>query len=89
MFETEIETPVFDVTPQQAVYVFYRSYKQVRELNKIAEVRYTSRKMRYALMYVNSDELDATLEKLQGLHFVKEIKVSEIDDVKKEFVGEA
>jgi uncharacterized protein YlbG (UPF0298 family) len=87
--ETEIQAPIFEMSPQRAVYVFYRSYKQVRELNKIAEVRYTSRKMRYALMYIDEAVLEETVEKIQSLHFVKDVKVSAIDEVKAAFVKEA
>jgi uncharacterized protein YlbG (UPF0298 family) len=68
-----------EITGRTAVYVYYSSYKHVRQLTRLGDLVYSSKKARYVLLYVDTSSLDMIISKLKALHFVKEIKVSAFD----------
>jgi uncharacterized protein YlbG (UPF0298 family) len=85
---TELEkavVPPLDIVGRTAIYVFYSSYKYVRQLSRFGDLVYSSKKARYALLYVDTASLEEVVAKLNTLNFVKEIKVSELDDLNRDF----
>lgn len=59
--------------------VYFRSPKAVKQIEKIANVTYYHKKRRYAVCYVNQDELEATMEKMKKLRLVKRVEESLFD----------
>lgn len=85
---TELEKttiPPLDIVGRTAIYVFYSSYKYVRQLSRFGDLVYSSKKARYALLYVDTAMLDEVVPKLMDLHFVKAVKVSEFDHLNRDF----
>ncbi|MDR1605942.1 MAG: YlbG family protein [Streptococcaceae bacterium] len=74
-----------DIVSRTAIYVFYNNYKYVRQLSRFGDMSYSSKKARYALLYVNTDILEEVVAKVQALHFVKEVRVSVLDDLDRDF----
>ena len=77
--------PPLDIVGRTAIYVFYSSYKYVRQLSRFGDLSYSSKKARYALLYVDTAMLDGVVPKLMDLHFVKSVKVSEFDQLNRDF----
>lgn len=86
---TELEKtaiPSLDIVGRTAIYVFYSSYKYVRQLSRFGDLGYSSKKARcYALLYVDTATLETVVPKLMDLHFVKAVKVSEFDHLDMDF----
>ena len=77
--------PPLEIVGRTAIYVFYSSYKYVRQLSRFGDLGYSSKKARYALLYVDTATLEAVVPKLMDLHFVKAVKVSEFDQLNRDF----
>ena len=85
---TELEKeaiPPLEIVGRTAIYVFYSSYKYVRQLSRFGDLGYSSKKARYALLYVDTATLEAVVPQLMALHFVKSVKVSEFDHLNRDF----
>ena len=65
--------------------VWIQSLKQVRQLRKFGNIHYVSKKMKYVVMYCDIDKAEETIEKLQSLHFVKEVSMSMWPWIKTEY----
>lgn len=73
------------IVGRTAIYVFYSSYKFVRQLSRFGDLGYSSKKARYALLYVDTAILEEILPKLLELHFVKSVEVSAFDQLDRDF----
>ncbi|MBP1973583.1 uncharacterized protein YlbG (UPF0298 family) [Cohnella thailandensis] len=65
--------------------VWYSDWKAARGLDKYGTLHYLSRKMHYAVLYVNSDVAEETLKNLQRLSYVKKIERSFRNEIKTEY----
>ena len=70
---------------RQSLIVWLHSLKQVKTLRKIGNLHYVSRKLKYAVLYVNMDEIEAVSEKLSSYAFVKKVEFSQKPFIKTEF----
>ncbi|MGT2771481.1 DUF2129 domain-containing protein [Streptococcus marimammalium] len=61
--------------------------RDAKKLMKYGDFIYHSRRMRYLVLYVNQDEVNLILEKLNQLKFVKEAYSSYFEDIDFNFVG--
>lgn len=68
-----------------AVYLYYN--RDARKLNKIGNILYHSRRMKYLILYVDKDKKDETIDVLNNMKFVKEVAPSLLDDIDMNFVG--
>ncbi|MEX2783774.1 DUF2129 domain-containing protein [Streptococcus sp. H49] len=68
-----------------AVYLYYN--RDARKLNRIGDIIYHSRRMRYLLIYVDKAVLEEKLAELSRYKFVKDVRVSHLDAVDRDFVG--
>lgn len=68
-----------------AVYLYYN--RDARKLSQYGDIIYHSRKLRYLLLYVNQEKLDALLLTLQKQKFVKEVVPSYRKELDTNFVG--
>lgn len=56
--------------------VWLYSLKHIKNLRRFGNVIYTSKKMKYAIIYCNRENIDETIEKLNSLHYVKAVQPS-------------
>lgn len=61
---------------RQAVIVWLHNTKPAKSLRKYGNVHYVSKRMKYAVVYCNQDELEEVMEKLKSLSFVKKVEPS-------------
>lgn len=61
---------------RQGLIVYIHSVKQAKGLRRYGNVHYVSRDLKYAVLYVNMNDAEAVMKKLQSLPFVKEVKPS-------------
>ncbi len=65
--------------------VWYSDWKAARGLDKYGTLHYLSRKMHYAVLYVDSSVSEETLRNLQRLPYVKKIERSYRNEIKTEY----
>lgn len=75
------------VKDRQGVAVWLYSMRQVRQLRRYGTVMYTTKKLKYALLYVDGNEAEATVDKLKHLRFVKDAEVSHRPELDLTFSG--
>ncbi|WP_268913824.1 YlbG family protein [Lentilactobacillus sp. SPB1-3] len=63
----------FSLTNRVELIVYLHSPRQVRSLNTFGKVIYFSKRLRYALMYVDAEAKDEIIAKLEAKHYVKEV----------------
>ncbi|GLY10598.1 YlbG family protein [Bacillus badius] len=61
---------------RQAVIVWLHNTKPAKSLRKYGNVHYVSKRMKYAVVYCNQDELEEVIGKLKSLSFVKKVEPS-------------
>lgn len=62
-----------DIQARTSLVVYVASLRQVRQLKRFGHLEYVSKRMRYAVLYVNQDESQEIISKLKQLRFVKRI----------------
>ncbi|OZS79438.1 hypothetical protein CF394_01845 [Tetzosporium hominis] len=71
--------------PRQGLIVFVNHLKHAKTLRKYGHVYYISRKLKYAVIYVNQEDVEAVTAKLLKLPFVKKLMESERPFIKTEY----
>ncbi|MCD8502759.1 MAG: YlbG family protein [Bacillaceae bacterium] len=56
--------------------VWLHSLKYVRQLRKLGNIHYSSKKMKYVVLYCDGEEVDQLVERLESFHFVKRVSKS-------------
>ncbi|MBD8496853.1 YlbG family protein [Paenibacillus sp. SC116] len=75
--------------PQRTGYIIWVSdVKAARNLEKYGSLHYISRKMHYAVLYVNADRAEDTVKNLKRLNYVKKIERSYRNEIKTEYSNE-
>lgn len=67
------------------VYLHYN--RDARKLAQYGDIIYHSKKLRYALIYLNQEQVEATMQTLKKERFVKKVVPSYIKDLDQNFVG--
>jgi uncharacterized protein YlbG (UPF0298 family) len=65
-----------EINPRQEIVVWVHSLRQVRQLRRYGSVLYTSRRMKYVLIYVNAADANDIMERIGHLRFVKSVELS-------------
>jgi uncharacterized protein YlbG (UPF0298 family) len=65
--------------------IWVHDTKSARALERYGSIHYTSRKMNYVVMYVNTSKVDETIKQLENLNFVKKIEPSYRSEIKTEY----
>jgi Uncharacterized protein conserved in bacteria len=68
-----------------SVYLYYN--RDARKLYKYGDVHYHSRRLRYLVIYVNKEDIVSVSKEIKHLKFVKDVRLSAIDDIDQDFVG--
>lgn len=64
---------MFKIQSRTSLIVYVSSLRQVRQLKRFGHVEYVSKKMRYAVIYMNEEAVDETISRLKQLKFVRRI----------------
>lgn len=65
--------------------VWFSDFKAARGLDKYGSLHYLSRKMNYAVLYMNADSSEEALRHLQKLPYVRKIERSYRGEIKTEY----
>lgn len=68
--------------------VWLHHLKAIKVLERFGTLHYVSRRMKYAVLYVNRDQLEQTINDLTQLNFVKKIEKSYRHEIKTEYNSE-
>ncbi|OEH93926.1 YlbG family protein [Bacillus solimangrovi] len=61
---------------RQGLIVWLHSLKQARQLRRFGNVHYVSKRLKYAVVYVDLEMASDWKEKLSSLHYVKRVDFS-------------
>lgn len=67
----------FEIKKRRGIFVYLYHLKQSKQLRKYGSIQYVSRRMKYVLLYLDSDQVEQTLAKLKQLRYVKDVVVSQ------------
>jgi len=76
---------MFKKTERQAMYVWLYSMKWKRKLQHFGTIYYTSPKMKYVMLYVNSNNLAEVRKELQTKKYVKRISLAHRKELDEHF----
>lgn len=62
--------------------------KGIKTLEKYGTIHYVSRKMKYAVIYVNRDRMEQTIKQLNHLNFIQRVEPSFRNEIKTEYSKE-
>ena len=61
---------------RKSIIIYFRSPKAVKQIEKFAPVNYYNKKRRYAISYVNEENLEKTITQLKAVKLVKRVEES-------------
>lgn len=67
------------------IYLYYN--REARKLNQYGDFHYHSKRFRYVLLYIDKNRQAEILDALKGLKFVKKVRLSHLDEIDRQFVG--
>ncbi len=62
--------------------VWLHQLKQARLLRKFGHVHYVSKRMKYAVLYCETEKIDSIIRDLEGLRAVKKVDKSHLQELK-------
>lgn len=71
----------FNMIERQSLTVWLYSVKQIKELRKHGYVHYFSRKMKYAILYVDKNNAEEIANTINDYFFVREVEFSHRDEI--------
>ncbi|WP_430786150.1 YlbG family protein [Virgibacillus flavescens] len=60
-------------TERQGIIVWFQHMKNLKQIRRYGHLLYSSKKLKYAVIYVNQDDLEDTEHKLLKLSFVTKV----------------
>ncbi|MGC6767617.1 YlbG family protein [Enterococcus sp. LJL128] len=73
------------IQKRRGLIVWVYSLKQLKALRRHGFVQYVSRRMKYVVLYLNEENIEAAEEKVNSLHFVRKVERSYRPDVEMNF----
>lgn len=65
---------------RKSLIVYFRNPKVLRKIEKIGEIKYYTKKKKYAIIYANEEEIELKKEELQKLKLVRRVEESLLDN---------
>lgn len=56
--------------------IYFRNPKVLKQIEKISEIKYFTKKKKYALIYVNEEEVQQRIEEIRKLKLVRKVEES-------------
>ncbi|MGX7328355.1 YlbG family protein [Enterococcus bulliens] len=75
----------FEPVKRRGIVVFVYSLRQVRNLRRYGVVHYVSKSMKYVMLYVNESDVETVCQKIERLHFVREVSLSHRPEIEMNF----
>ncbi|MYL33021.1 DUF2129 domain-containing protein [Pontibacillus yanchengensis] len=72
-------------TNRQGLIIWFQHMKHVRHIKRYGHLVYVSKKLKYAMIYVNQDELEDTMNKLSRLNYISKVEPSYKPFIKTEY----
>lgn len=76
------------IRERRGLIVWLYSLRQVKQLRHYGAMYYASRRMKYAVLYVDAANVEAVKDKLNHLRFVKKVELSMRPDLKTTYTKE-
>lgn len=73
------------IQKRRGIIVWLTSLKYAKQLRKLGNVIYVSKKMKYAVVYTNEEMVERTISHLESLYFVKKVDISVKPELKTEY----
>lgn len=70
-----------EIIKRHGLIIWLYTLKHINKLKNYGYVHYVSNRMKYAVLYVDEDLAEETMEKLSQLHFVRMVEESFRDDI--------
>lgn len=68
---------VFEMkTKRQGVVVWFQNRRNIKQIKRFGHLIYTSKRLHYAVLYVNQNELEGVMLKLKKMPFVSKVTAS-------------
>ena len=61
---------------RRSLIVYFRNPKVLKTIEKISEIKYYTKKKKFAVIYVNEDELEQKTEELKAIKLVRRVEES-------------
>lgn len=82
----QVDTTVeFKPKQRRGLIVWVYSLRQLKNLKRYGLVHYVSRKLKYVVLYLDETGFEETMEKIEHLHFVRNVEPSYRPDVEMNF----
>ncbi|MEY8463774.1 DUF2129 domain-containing protein [Streptococcus merionis] len=78
---------MFQKNERLSIVVYLNYYRDVRKVKHLGDVVYVSRRGRYAVIYVDQEQVEDLVERLSAEKYVKRVVPSYIKDLDQNFVG--
>lgn len=72
-------------TKRQGLIVWYQHKKNIKKIMRFGHVLHTSKKLKYAVLYVNQDDIEEVEERLLRLPFISRVDRSEKPFIRVDF----
>jgi uncharacterized protein YlbG (UPF0298 family) len=64
---------------RKSLIIYFRNPKVLKQIEKFGDIMYYTKKKKYAIIYVNEEELDSKVKEIQNLKLVKKVEESLFD----------
>ena len=71
----------FNYQPRQGLIVYLTKLKYIKYLKSYGLIHYVSRKMKYAVIYVDAESVNHILAKLRKLKYVRKVQLSYLTQI--------
>ncbi|MFW5894656.1 MAG: DUF2129 domain-containing protein [Bacillota bacterium] len=66
--------------PRKCLIVYFKSPKVLKRLKTYGNLTYYHKKRKYAVLYVDEEKMQETIDKIEKLHHVRKAEASRLDD---------
>lgn len=70
-----------ELIKRQGLIVWLYTLKHSNVLKRYGYVHYLSQRLKYAVIYVDQDQTNRTIQQLEQLHFVRDVELSYRDEI--------
>ena len=74
-----------EVVPRRGLIVWVYSLKQLKNLRRFGYVHHVSKKMKYVVLYIDDENTEETVERLEKQFFVRSVDISMRPDINMNF----
>ena len=64
---------------RQSIIVYFKNPKIIKQLKRMGNVMYFHKKRKYAVIYVNTNDVDTIVQELRKFRHVRKVDVSKLD----------